>query len=242
MATVTAPGCPDFSIRNGILMPETDDKRARLGTYALFTAAAALAAVGMVLLLTGGEGEHAEPRGAPTVSTWTPEAAAGPQSSVAPSKGEVTAPEESSQPSVSATPSPVPAGMQEAARAFTIAWASHDARPGRDTSYDDASRRAASYAAGELAADLLTHTSGTAAAQQWLNWMADEVLVSASVLQVSHPAGAPASTPDSGLVRVIYAVTQQPADGPAVESEQHIALELHRSDDGIWRVVGLPHV
>ncbi|MFD8732332.1 hypothetical protein [Streptomyces sp. NPDC059611] len=132
--------------------------------------------------------------------------------------------------------------MQEAARSFTTAWASHDARPGRDTAYGDASRRAAAYADGDLAADLRDYTSGSAGGRQWQSWKDRQVQVTVTVLQVSLPDGAPALTEDSGFARVIYKLTEKPASGPAVESEEHVALKLRRIADGSWRVVGLPNV
>ncbi|OEJ22042.1 hypothetical protein AR457_39775 [Streptomyces agglomeratus] len=139
-------------------------------------------------------------------------------------------------------PSPLPAPIQEAARAFTTAWASHDARPGRDTSFDDASRRAAAYADGDLAEELRTHTSGSAGGRQWQSWKERQVQVTVTVLRVSLPDGAPAPTEDSGFARVIYKLTEKAADRPVAESEEHVALKLRRGADGNWRVVGLPYV
>ncbi|MGW7199011.1 hypothetical protein [Streptomyces chryseus] len=132
--------------------------------------------------------------------------------------------------------------MQEAARAFTVAWAGHDARPGRDSSYEDASRRAAAFADGELAEDLRTHAGGIAGGQQWLKWKERQVNVTVTVLRVSVPDGAPAPTEDSGFAQVIYKLTEAPAQGASKESEQHVALELRRVGEGTWRVTGLPHV
>ncbi|MGD1220662.1 hypothetical protein AB9Q10_19785 [Streptomyces krungchingensis] len=132
--------------------------------------------------------------------------------------------------------------MQEAARAFTTAWASHDARPGRDTSFDDASRRAAAFAAGGLAEDLRTHTSGSAGGQQWLGWRDRQVRVTVTVLRVSLPDGAPAPSEESSFARVIYKLTETPAKGSATESEEQLALKLRRSADGSWRVVEMPNV
>jgi ketosteroid isomerase-like protein len=132
--------------------------------------------------------------------------------------------------------------MQKTARAFTTAWASHDTRPGRDTSFDDASRRAAAYADGDLAEELRTRTRGSAGGRQWMSWKDRQVQVTVTVVQVSLADGAPAPTEESGFARVIYRLTETPADGPATESEQHVALKLHRVADGSWRVVGLPNV
>lgn len=219
-------------------MSETDAKPARRGTLALFTASAVLAVVGVFLLFGTDSGERS--------------ATDAPASTAAPSPGSVDrkspAPHASSStPAASAfaepeAPRTVPEPAQDTARAFVIAWASHDARPGGDASYEDASRRAADHAAGALAKDLRTRTSGSAAARQWRNWKADRVQVTATVTRVSLPDGAPAPTEDSGFARVLYKVTQKPAAGPSTESQRHVALKLRRGQDGTWRVVGLPNV
>ncbi|MER6199862.1 hypothetical protein ABT234_21135 [Streptomyces sp. NPDC001586] len=223
-------------------MPKTDVARARAqrGTTMLFVAAAVLAAVGVILLLglRGGERPHAS-GSTPTVAPST----AAPENSPNGAKpAETPLAAERSEPPAVLEQSLVPAPIQEAARAFTSAWASHDARPGRDISYDDASRRAAAHADGDLAEDLRTHTSGSAGRQQWLNWRDRQVQVTATVLRVSLPDGAPAPTEDSGFARVIYKLTETPAKGPATESEEQVALKVRRGADGSWRVVGLPNV
>ncbi|WP_284681893.1 hypothetical protein [Streptomyces sp. CJ_13] len=224
-------------------MPKTDVTRVRAqrGTIALFVTAAVLAVVGIALFLgLGGaerpaaSGPSARPTAPPATATASSSGSAGPT---------VESPAaESSEPPVASEPSPLPAPLQEAARAFTTAWASHDARPGRDTSFDDASRRAAAYADGDLAEDLRTHTGGSAGRQQWLNWRDRQVQVTVTVLRVSLPDGAPTPSEASGFARVIYKLTETPASGPATESEEHVALKLRRGADGSWRVVGLPNV
>ncbi|MER5549947.1 hypothetical protein ABT072_48070 [Streptomyces sp. NPDC002589] len=224
-------------------MPKSDAARVRAqrGTIALFVAAAVLAAVGVTLLLGLHGAEH------PAASHSTPPTAApsatatGSRSGSAPPARTPPVDEPSKSPAI-AEPSPLPTPIQEAARAFTTAWASHDARPGRDTSFDDASRRAAAYAAGDLAEDLRTHTSGSAGARQWLNWKADRVRVTAAVQRVSLPDGAPAPTPSTAFARVLYRVTATPENGQAVSSDQQVALKLRLGDNGTWRVIGLPDV
>lgn len=228
-------------------MPKTDAARVRAqrGTIALFVAAAALAAVGVVLLLGLGGGER------PVGSGSAPRTTA--PSSVAVGNGNDDAPSAEASPDAEPSGShdvpdpdpdlePVPAPVDEVARAFATAWASHDARPGRDSSFDDASRRAAAYAAGDLAEDLRTHTSGSAGTQQWLSWKDRQVQVTVTVLRVSLPDGAPSPSEDSSFARVIYKLKESPAKGTATESEEHVALKLRRGADGSWRVVGLPNV
>jgi len=224
-------------------MPETDDRRARRGTIALFTAAAALGVLGAALLLTSSgnaSSEHAEPPVAPNSSS-NQAGSVRPVSSESPmhrtTDSRPTA--DPSQTPLAEAPLSLPAPIQRAARDFTIAWASHDARPGRDTSYDDASSRAAAYAAGGLATDLRARRSGTAAAQQWRTWTERRVQVTCLVVQVSLPDGAPAPTRDGGFARVIYRVTEKPASGPSTASIANVALKLRR-EGGTWRVVGLP--
>ncbi|MFF6979483.1 hypothetical protein ACFZAV_17430 [Streptomyces sp. NPDC008343] len=218
--------------------------RAQRGTIALFAAAAVLAAVGVTLLigLRGAErptGSDSTPRTAAPSTTATGNGSG----SARPAKTSPASPvaEPSESPAVS-EPSSLPAPVQEAARAFTTAWASHDARPGGDTSFDDASRRASAYAAGDLAEDLRTHTSGSAGGQQWLSWRDRQVHVTVAVLRVSVPDGAPAPSEESSFARVIYKLTETPAKGHATESEEQVALKLRRGADGSWRVVELPNV
>ncbi|MFD4612894.1 hypothetical protein ACFWOT_33470 [Streptomyces sp. NPDC058440] len=226
-------------------MPKTDAARVRAqrGTIALFVAAAVLAAVGVALLLGLGGGER------PVGSGSAPRTAA--PSSAAVRNGNDDTPSAEASPDAEPSrshdvPDPDPvsvsAPVDEVARAFATAWASHDARPGRDSSFDDASRRAAAYAAGDLAEDLRTHTSGSAGTQQWLSWKDRQVQVTVTVLRVSLPDGAPAPSEDSSFARVIYKLKESPAKGPATESEEHVTLKLRRGADGSWRVVGLPNV
>ncbi|MGY4967108.1 hypothetical protein [Streptomyces sp. 900105245] len=225
-------------------MPKTDVTRARAqrGTIALFVAAAVLAAVGVTLLFGLQDTEPSAPDSAPAPATTTSSAPAVGDGSGATRPAEASPAANPSASPESLDPRPVPVPVEKAARAFVTAWASHDARPGRDASYDDASRRAAEHAAGDLADDLRTHTSGSAAGQEWLDWKDRQVLVTATVLRVSLPDGAPAPSEDSSFARVIYKVTETPANGPATESEEHVALKLRRGADGSWRVVGLPNV
>ncbi|WP_234315802.1 hypothetical protein [Streptomyces sp. NRRL F-5527] len=228
-------------------MPKTDAARVRAqrGTIALFVAAAVLAAVGVALLLGLGGGESPAGSGSAPRTTAPSSAAVGNgKDDTPPAETSPNAEPSGSHdvPSPDPDPAPVPAPVDEVARAFTTAWASHDARPGRDSSFDDASRRAAAYAAGDLAEDLRTHTSGSAGTQQWLSWKDRQIQVTVTVLRVSLPDGAPAPSEDSSFARVIYKLKESPAKGPATESEEQVALKLRRGADGSWRVVGLPNV
>ncbi|MEU8544656.1 hypothetical protein AB0C52_32450 [Streptomyces sp. NPDC048717] len=224
-------------------MPKSDAARSRAaqrGTIALFVVAAVLAAAGVALFPGLGGTERPDVGGSTSVTTAPSPSVAGNGSGGPRSAGA----SDGAQPSKSseAEPRAVPTPVEEAARSFTIAWASHNARPGGDASFDDASRRSAAYADGDLAEDLRTHTSGSAGAQQWLSWKDRQVQVTVAVLRVSLPDGAPAPSEDSSFARVIYKLTESPAKGAATESEEQVALKLRRMPDGSWRVVGLPYV
>jgi hypothetical protein len=224
-------------------MPETDDTRARRGTIALSVASAVLAVVGVTLLLGTGEGDRPITTSQPATTASSSAASdRGSPAQPSPSPTTPSAAASASAPVTAAALRTVTKPMQDAARAFVIAWASHDARPGKDSAYDDASRRAADHAAGDLATDLRTRQSGSAGARQWLEWKASQVRVTASILRVSLPDGAPTPTEDSGYAQVLYTVTQDPATGPSPTSQQHVVLKLRRDDDGTWYVVGLPNV
>ncbi|WP_435059819.1 hypothetical protein [Streptomyces sp. bgisy060] len=223
-------------------MPKSDAARARAaqrGTIALFAAAAVLAAAGVALFF--GLGGSERPDAGSTLVTTAPSASAAGNGSGGPHPVGASDGAEPSEPP-EAELRPVPTPVEEAAHAFTIAWASHDARPGGDESFDDASRRAAAFADGDLAEDLRTHTSGSAGRQQWLSWKDRQVQVTVTVLRVSLPDGAPAPSGDSSFARVIYKLTESPAKGAPTESEEQVALKLRRLPDGSWRVVGLPYV
>ncbi|ODA69813.1 hypothetical protein [Streptomyces sp. AVP053U2] len=226
-------------------MPKTDAApvRAQRGTIALFVAAAVLAVVGVALLLGLGGGERPAGSGSAPRTTAPSSAAVGNgNDDTPPAEASPNAEPSGSHDVPGPDPASVPAPVDEVARAFTTAWASHDARPGRDSSFDDASRRAAAYAAGDLAEDLRTHTSGSAGTQQWLSWKDRQVQVTVTVLRVSLPDGAPAPSEDSSFARVIYKLKESPAKGPVTESEEQVALKLRRGADGSWRVMGLPNV
>ncbi|MFI2906668.1 hypothetical protein ACG2OD_00135 [Streptomyces sp. PDY-4] len=224
-------------------MPQTDAARARTqrATITLFVAAAVLATVGVTLLFgLPDEADRPATDSTPVTASSSAPAVGSASGGTRPAEASPAAEPPTSPEHLS--PRQVPTPVEDAARSFVTAWASHDARPGRDTSYDDASRRAATYAAGDLAEDLRTHTSGSAARQQWLSWKDHQVQVTVAVLRVSLPDGAPAPSEDSAFARVIYKLTETPAKGPASQSEEHVALKLRRGADGSWRVAGLPNV
>ncbi|MGW4894576.1 hypothetical protein ACWEQL_20220 [Kitasatospora sp. NPDC004240] len=129
--------------------------------------------------------------------------------------------------------------MTEAARRFTLAWAMHDARTGADSSFQDAVRRAAAYTAPDLAAELAAGRPG--ADRVWEQWRAHQTRVTAEVIGVTIPDGAPDPTLTRALVRIHYRLTVAPSDAPPTTTEEQVALELRRGTDGTWRVTALPN-
>ncbi|MFE7132880.1 hypothetical protein ACFVIM_18685 [Streptomyces sp. NPDC057638] len=133
----------------------------------------------------------------------------------------------------------LPAAVRRAAAGFTAAWASHDARPGKDRSYTDAGKRAAAFASADLGAAISAPRPSTASL--WARWTKDRTRVTATVTKVSVPDGAPAPTRTSALARVLYRLTTAPAKGKATSELKQVALQLERGGDGEWRVIALPY-
>ncbi|MFC7928740.1 hypothetical protein [Streptomyces cinereoruber] len=123
------------------------------------------------------------------------------------------------------------------ARAFTLAYAQHDATNGGDDSYADAGARAARFAAGELVDVLAQERPGQEA--PWAAMRSEQARQTAHVVAVVVPDGAPAPTSSSAIVRVGYVLSTKPASGPARRSNEQLALRLALTPAG-WRVVALP--
>ena len=132
-----------------------------------------------------------------------------------------------------------PRNITAVARGFVLAWASHDARPGKDASYTDAAERATAYTDRALAAQLSLSTPG--AARQWQQWTAARARVTADITRIAVPDGAPAPTADTAWVRVRYRLTVTPAIARATSSDEQVALKLKRSTAGAWLVTALPY-
>lgn len=140
----------------------------------------------------------------------------------------------------SSTPAPStapPKDVEHTARAFTTAYAEHDARDGKDSSYADAGARAAKLATGELAGILAQKRPSQDAA--WAALRAKQTRQTVKLTSVVVPDGAPAVTRSAALVRVGYTLTTTPKSGPAVRSGEQLALRLEHSPNG-WRVSALP--
>ncbi|MEV6956542.1 hypothetical protein [Streptomyces sp. NPDC051183] len=133
----------------------------------------------------------------------------------------------------------LPADIAKAAADFTAAWASHDARPGKDAAYTDAGKRASAYASPDLGASISTARPSTNSL--WQQWTREKTTVTATVLKVSVPDGAPAPTATTALARVVYRLTTAPEKGQAASDTKQVALQLERGTDGTWRVIALPY-
>ncbi|NUU20919.1 MAG: hypothetical protein HOV68_05295 [Streptomycetaceae bacterium] len=134
---------------------------------------------------------------------------------------------------------PLPLPVTAVATAFTQAWASHDARPGKDVAYADAAARAAQFADGKLAAWLRTPNERPPLA--WTDWIRTQANVTAQVTSVHQPDGAPTPTAQLAQARVFYRVTVSPATGPSTWSDAQVALELRTDSAGAWKVTALPY-
>lgn len=131
----------------------------------------------------------------------------------------------------------LPRDVEHTARAFTTAYAQHDARDGKDSSYADAGARAARLSAGELAGTLAQKRPSQDAA--WAALRAKKARQTVKITSAVVPDGAPAVTKSSALVRVGYTLTTTPKAGHAGRSSEQLALRLEQTPDG-WRVTALP--
>ncbi|MEU3904162.1 hypothetical protein AB0F20_10120 [Streptomyces goshikiensis] len=188
----------------------------------------AVAALSAALTACGsGASTVASPPELPSPSAST---AAGP----VPGNGTIPVPEGTAAPEGAE----LPADIAKAAADFAAAWASHDARPGKDAAYTAAGKRAAAYASPDLGASISTPRPSTNTV--WQRWTTEKTTVTATVVKVSVPDGAPAPTDTTALARVVYRLTTAPEKGqPTVETKQ-VALQLDYSD-GRWRVIALPY-
>ncbi|MEU3133164.1 hypothetical protein ABZ691_10120 [Streptomyces sp. NPDC006854] len=135
------------------------------------------------------------------------------------------------------SPTALPADVEKTARAFTTAYAEHDARDGADSSYADAGARAARLASGELAGVLAQKRPSQDAA--WAALRAEKAHQTAKITSAVVPDGAPAVTASSALVRVGYTLTTTPKSGHGRSSGEQLVLRLEHTSKG-WRVTALP--
>jgi hypothetical protein len=217
------------------------------GTAALFTGAAMLGAVGAWALYES-QPTHNVPEPAVVLertASATPPSSDSAPSSVTPGAltsvtGDSTRPPAPGRDDEQLTSGPrfLPDEITVVAERFVVAWVAADTRPGGDAP-GDSGRRAAAFAAPALAADL--RQAGDAASRQWQRWAEKGARVGAQVFRVTIPDGAPDATDDTAFARVLYRMTVAPQAGPAVTTEEQVALELRRDTSGVWRVAALPN-
>ncbi|MFM9462853.1 hypothetical protein ACKI1K_08355 [Streptomyces scabiei] len=199
---------------------------------ALFAAAALLAITGFLLLLGSGP---TIPDAIPSTSSKPSNLSAAPSAAQPQPTGSAVRPEQETTAADEAPARPsIPVNAAEIARRFVLAWAAHDARPGHDTSFSDASRRAAAYATDELAAQL--RGASERSAYLWQQWVSDETRVACSIDRVTTPDGAPAPTETQAYARVLYTCTTHTADRRSTRSPDQLALEMNRTVTGAWQV------
>lgn len=150
---------------------------------------------------------------------------------------EITATASPSSNPASSASTALPSDVERSARAFTTAYAEHDARDGADSSYADAGARAARLASGELAGVLAQKRPSQDAA--WTALRAEKARQTAKITAAVVPDGAPAVTASSALVRVSYTLTTTPKSGHSHSSSEQLALRLEHTSKG-WRVTALP--
>ncbi|MFE4516719.1 hypothetical protein ACFRMQ_21285 [Kitasatospora sp. NPDC056783] len=215
-----------------------------VATTALFFGAALLVVIGALLLFPAPKpGVEPKPTPAPltTGDPHTPVPTTGGTGG-----STVAAPNPPAAPATSAAAQEttehllsVPAPVEQVARQFVTAWASHDARPGRDTSYEDAGRRAAAFASPTLGDDLAAARPATGGL--WEQLRGQQAQVVAEVVEVRLPDGAPAPTDEVTVLRVIYRVTRTAVGAAPSVSVEQAALEVKAGIDGTWRVTALPN-
>ncbi|MFD7580553.1 hypothetical protein [Kitasatospora sp. NPDC059817] len=131
----------------------------------------------------------------------------------------------------------LPADVEQTARAFTVAYAEHDARDGKDRDFAAAGARASQFASGDLVAVLSQKRPSQDAA--WAALRAEKARQTVEITSTAVPDGAPAPTGSVVLARVGYTLTTVPASGPERRSGEQLALRLEQTSLG-WRVTALP--
>jgi len=221
----------------------------RSSTTALFAASAVLACTGLALIALKPSAHRppTRPVAAAAPTTPAPRSYRSPAPVVrqstapgtpAPATTASAAPSLAPVPGAFATPVPLPAPIAAVAVAFTQAWNDHDARPGHDTSFNQAAQRAAVYCTPSLTAQLSTSSAG--AWRQWSQWTAAKAQVVAQITRTAVPDGAPTPTARSAYAAVLYRVTVTPAGGTPTSTDQTVVLQLQTDTAGHWRVVALP--
>ncbi|MFI1258946.1 hypothetical protein ACH4U6_34940 [Streptomyces netropsis] len=216
----------------------TPSRRRAASTAALFAGALLLASLGIALLVAPRPDSNPAPLPVPASSSSpTHRNTAQGSRPAAPTPAKSASQGPTSQPAAVLRGLPQP--IAEAAKRFTVAWASHDARPGKDHDYSDAADRAAAEATADFAARLRGKT-GSAGAHRWQQWQTSRARVTANITRITVPDGAPGPTAEVAYARVLYSLTTTPEHGPSTTSPQQVALRLEHGADGRWRAAGMP--
>ncbi|MEU6346572.1 hypothetical protein ABZ883_37135 [Streptomyces sp. NPDC046977] len=203
---------------------------------ALF-AAATLLAISGILLLVVDRGHPASRAASPTPAASSTDTTQPQPTPPEPTGSAVPSTQGTAAPDEVPAPASVPPKAAQTARQFVIAWASHDASPGHDTSFSDAGRRSAAYATADLAAQL--RDPGDRSTRLWQQWVADKTRDTCVIDRVATPDGAPAPTTTRAFVRVLYTCTTYSAGHQPTRSPDQLALEMHLASAGAWRVGAL---
>jgi hypothetical protein len=124
----------------------------------------------------------------------------------------------------------------DVAARYVVTANSHDARPGKDSTFIDSYRRTRSYVTPSLLAQI------TAPSRRgdylWGQWARQQARVTAAVLGVAVPDGAPLPTATTAYVRVQFrqVVTPTVAGGQAETTSSSISLIVTKGQGGTWLV------
>jgi hypothetical protein len=119
---------------------------------------------------------------------------------------------------------------------YVTAAGTHDARPGRDTSFLDSYRRTRPYVTDGLFREVTAPSRR--GDYEWAQWLAGKATVTVTVQRTGVPDGAPAPTATTAYVRVVFTQTVRPtagAGGPTVTTNA-LNLLVSRSAGGRWLV------
>jgi hypothetical protein len=126
------------------------------------------------------------------------------------------------------------------ARAYTLTVNTHDARPGKDAGFIDSYVRVKPYVSAQLYA--LISAPSRRGDYLWVGWSKQQATVTAQVLRVAVPDGAPAPTASSAHVRVQFRQTVTPhvAGGTVAPATlDAVSLVVSKGSDGKWLVTQL---
>jgi uncharacterized membrane protein len=125
----------------------------------------------------------------------------------------------------------------DAARAYALTVNAHDARPGRDAGFIDSYVRARPYVTAQLYT--LISAPSRRGDYLWVGWAKQQATVTAEVVRVAVPDGAPAPTATTAHIRVQFRQVITPhvagaaAPAPILDA---VSLVVSADKDGHWLV------